>query len=291
VGSYQSVKRNSSWSVRRSGVILLSALAVGVLFSFPSLARSADDLDGRQLVTFDPWPASPLTPELIFDGTYLCEGAGAVGNGIGTDGPGDGGKSLDAQFGYGLKITTPFVMSSLIPGSIINLLTNSTSFYDATLDISGRGLQAIGAPARFDPFDPAFRQKFGSAPFRILSTDPVESGPDDPVLLLSGTINSASLYGELNSGTGGIISADVTYSGGAILAAAGATSLTGELSWSLLNATPKFRLTSGGYLDLFQANAAGQFSAHDAPEPGALVMLFAAVVGLGGYVWRKRRNW
>jgi hypothetical protein len=53
--------------------------------------------------------------------------------------------------------------------------------------------------------------------------------------------------------------------------------------------------SSGGIPDAggvvpFDANATGRLMMIVFPEPGTLVMLFAAVVGLGGYVWRKRRK-
>ncbi|MCD4727636.1 MAG: PEP-CTERM sorting domain-containing protein [Pirellulales bacterium] len=284
-------KSISARDMRRWKYFSITAILLGAF-----LAASAASAGSITLVdSFAPLPVSPYIYEMIWTGSELYEGPGAIGTGFGTGGSGDGELSGTLQHAPGLVVQTPFVITG-IPGSEFNTvsLPYSTIFFDATLDIIPT---ASGATMGIPAAGPAVTvggviiQPLGSAAFEIWSTDPMETpGPDveNPILLLAGTIESAAITCLLGSSTGSTLSADVTYSGGIILEAAELTLAKGEFSWSLLDATPLFSVdASTGYLAPFEANATGHFSA--IPEPGTLVLLGFGAFGLAAYAWRKRR--
>ena len=287
MGIHNSMKCGSLRSARCHRVVLVVAFLAGMLL----IASSAS---AGTLADFMPQPASPFVSEMIWNGTELYEGPGAIGTGFGTGGSGDGEVPVNQQFAPGLTIETPFVVNGVL-GSLVNVPDSSTSFFDATLDIipispASKGLPAIGnvVTTPLGGGYTMFSQLLGAAEFNIWSTDPVEvGGPDveNPVLLLTGTINSAVITGVLNVSGAGVLSADVVYTGGKILEATGYAQLTGELSWSLLDATPKYQVIND-QLAPFEANAVGQFSA--IPEPATVLLLLSGLpFALAG--WRRWR--
>ena len=163
------------------------------------------------------------------------------------------------------------------------MVAGSTTFYDVTLDITVP-LTAAGAPDTL--YDVYVVQNLTGGAFELLSTDPGLT--TDPTLLLAGTVETAAIAGILNSDTGAVLSATISYTGGVIYDAAleyyGASSLTGSFSWSLLDIDAPLSIT-GGMLDDFEANGTGQFSG--VPEPATLVLLLsgACVVAM-----RRRRR-
>jgi len=247
--------------------------------------------------SFAPLPPSPHVYEMIWNGSELYEGPGAIGTGFGTGGPGDGQQPMNLQFVPGLLVQTPFVIHGIL-GSVINLvsLPNSTAFFDATLDIIPVGGAHWGIPAtgpatitNLGSGISVILQPLGRAAFEIWSTDPVEASGDveNPVLLLAGMIEKAAITSFFGTPVGAVLSADVTYTGGAILDAAGFDEVKGGFSWTLLS-TPIFSVNPvTKYLAAFEANATGQFYA--VPEPGTLALLCIGGLGLAGYAWRKRR--
>jgi len=241
------------------------------------------------IADFEPEPASPALPELIWDGSELYEGPGAIGTGFGVAGPGDGELPTAVQDIPGLLLESPFTVAG-VPGSEINTTTGATTFFDVTLDISAtapgaaKGLRFSGPAVAFAG---AVVQPLGPGAFEIWSTDPDESPGTDvenPVLLLGGTIDTAVITGILGSSTGAMLSATVTYTAGKIVDAAPAGVLWGELSWSLLDIQLPLAIDGGSdLLRPFEGNAVGQFSG--IPEPGTLALL-----GLGAAILLGRRR-
>lgn len=249
---------------------------------------SAAAAQASLLVDFLPQPASRDMPEFIWDGFALTSGSGAFGTGFGP-GAGDGDKLPEEQDIPGLQIVTPFVIDGL-PGGVVNATAGSTTFYDVTLELT-ESPSADGRPPN-SLFGIYIVQELTGGEFRILSTDPVGGGEEDYVVLLAGTITNAMIAGILNSDTGAVLSADITYTDGAIYYAAmercNSTCLKGSFSWSLLNVDKPLSIIEGtpDYLDEFVANGTGQFSG--TPEPATLVLLLsgACVVAMR----RKRRT-
>lgn len=297
MGFYNLVQRISSRSASRR-VFLYAAFSLSA-FVFSGAAVAPAFAEDVILADFMAQPMSPYVHEMVWNGNELYEGPGAIGTGYGNSGAGDGELATKDQMAPGLLIQTPFEISG-IAGSEINTasIPSITSFFDSTLDISpldgaARGIPATG-PATLTDLGSGLTlisQPLGRAKFEIWSTDPVAGHVEnDYTLLLAGTIESATITAFAGQSAGAVLSAAVHYTDGAILDAAGFDELYGELSWSLLNATPKFgMLSTGSYLKPFEANATGQFTA-EVPEPGTIAMLLAAAVGLSGYAWRKRRS-
>jgi len=177
-------------------ICLSAAIAAVALFAVPTAQAAL-------LVDFMPEPASPLAPEFIWDGTSLTVGPGAVGSGFNNPNPGDGESAPQNQDVPGLEVVTPYEIGG-VPGGVVNAVAGSTTFYDTTLEISP--LAADGAPGVM--FGVFVAQKLQGGVFNIWSTDPVDvPETDNPVLLLSGTIASASIAGILGSSTGAVLSA------------------------------------------------------------------------------------
>jgi hypothetical protein len=239
------------------------------------------------LADFIPEPASPGVAEMIWNQGQLYEGPGALGTNYGLHAAGDGNLPIGDQFAPGLTIETPYVIANA-PGAVVNSGNNSTSLYDATLLIVPTGSNQWGLPAVGTTVIntmqgiTSFSQALGSGDFQIWSTQPSANG--GCALLLGGTINSALITGILNSSAGSLVSADVTYTSGLILNAAEGVpltgqlqSITGQLSWSLLDASPQFQLLpAASMLAPFQANATGEFSAA-VPEPGSIIILLSGL--------------
>jgi len=248
-----------------------------VLVSFVAVAFVAATAQG-DILGFFPEPASPATPEFIWDGSALSEGPGALGTGYMTAGPGDGEQPLASQAAPGLQMNVPFVIGGVL-GSVTG--GGSTTFYDTTLDLT-TPLPEAG---------PAFLlgstviQPLGAGEFELYSTDPVTGGiEDDYEPLLVGIIHSADITGIPESDTGAVLNADVTFTGGVIAKAISANDFNGSFTWTLLDITEPLAISpTTDRLEAFTANATGHFT----PEPGTLALL-----GIGGLLVavRRRRN-
>ena len=223
------------------------------------------------ILGFFPEPASPGMWEFVWDGSTLSEGSGARGTGYQQPGPGD------TTAAPGLTMIVPFEIPG-IPGGTVGI--GSTSFDDTTLDITVP-LAADGAAFMVGPL---VYQLLGPGAFELWSTDPAAGGiEDDYVPLLFGTVNSALITGALGENTGATLSAEVSYTSGAIVDAMGGP-FNGSFTWTLLDIGPPLAISATtGNLDAFDANGTGHFT----PEPATMVLL-----GIGGLVatLRHRRN-
>jgi PEP-CTERM motif len=229
------------------------------------------------LVDFVPQPASPVTADLVWTGTSLIAGPGAIGNG-------DGALPLSSQTPGGLQLVAPFIVPG-VPGSVIDAGAITTTFYDTTMVLSG--LTPLG-PAVVTPIIPGLSlvtQPLNTGSFQLWDTT-------NTVLLLSGNISSAAISGPLNNSTGAVATLDlaVLYTGGVILPPVqGPGAYVGQFSWSLLDIAPPLSVNlQTGLLNTFTANSAGQFSGtfdSHVPEPATL-----ALVGLGGTLILGRRR-
>ncbi|MCY2932376.1 MAG: PEP-CTERM sorting domain-containing protein [Planctomycetota bacterium] len=264
-----------------STTLVLAAAALAVLAGPAGAGVIAD---------FEPEPASPAAPEFGWTGTDFITGLGAVGNGFGTPGAGDGDLPVANQIPNGLTVTTPFAVPG-VSGGTVNAVSGATTFRNATLQIIpiGResgGFQAAGPAASF--FGNVV-QPLGSAIFRLWSNDPLEAVADieNPVLLLEGIAQDGTITGIQGSNTGGTLSATVTYTSGAILQAADWPQAVGEFSWSLLGISPVLGINAQtGTLNPFVANGVGQFSGFkQVPEPATL-----GVLSIGGLMVALRRR-
>ena len=281
-------------SLRCMGIVGCVAAFLGMtLVVAPASAETV-------LADFVAQPTSPGMYEMIWNNGELYEGPGAVGTGFMKPGPGDGEDPIGSQKAPGLLVQSPFNVPG-IEGSIVMLggPSPATAFYDATLDISPlNGNSNYGMPGVGDAVvttvggTSIVTQALGSAMFEIWSTDPIDSVGDieNPKLLLTGTIDDASIVGILGSTTGAVLSAHVAYTDGLILDAAGLGTVHGELSWSLLNLTQPFAIdATTNQLVPFEANATGQFKYVSTPEPGTLALLWLGALTIIGYTPRKRR--
>lgn len=262
------------WSLFSGAIVLLAVLAV-------AMPASAE----LMLADFAPLPPSPDHFEFVWNGSFLDEGPGAIGNG-------DGNLNPDQQIAPGLAVLTPYLIQGL-PGSSGNTTSSpqSTDFFDATLFLYSLGGGTNGLPSAgsatvqslFGGLIQTFAQPLGSGEFQIFTTNP--GVPTNATLLLAGTIENAVITGIVGSSTGSVLSAHVTYTGGAIWTEAGSPP-TGDFSWSLDGATPHFNVNQG-VLAPFSTHATGQFFA--VPEPSTLVLLWIAGPALAaGFVFRRR---
>lgn len=243
------------------------------ILALSSLA-AASSIEAAQILSFEAGPISAGVPELAYGAGGLNSAAGSVGNA-------DGILATPAQTPGGLNVSTPFVIPG-IPGSDVNAVNGSTTFYDSTLVLGGN--VAAGPAATL--FGVIIGQLTGAGTFDFLSTDPDGAGPLLPTLLLSGTITNGAIGGFAGGNTASFQSNTVTYTGGAIFAALAANNLgtVGDVSVAMINVTPSLAEVRGVLLP-FEANASGLFSAVVVPEPTSL-----AVVGLAAAAMLGRRR-
>jgi hypothetical protein len=282
---------------RRKSVVALWCIAL-VTSTLVFVSSAPAEL----IATFQPQPISSTLTDVIWNQGQLYQGPGAIGTNY-NYGAGDGQLPVDQQMPPGLTIETPFVVSGL-PGGTIDSGNNSTTFDDATLLILPTGSNIYGLPAVGSAQSPGaglFYQQLGGGNIQIWTTDltaPV-NGSYQGTLLLGGSITNAVIDGLVGSGAGSVVSANITFTSGAILDVAeglpiGSTSVTaqsGQMSWSLVNASPAFSVT-GGILAPFQAQATGQFNATVVPEPALAMEVLSgcALALLAGWQLQQRRK-
>lgn len=230
-----------------------------VVVSLVALAFTAATAQA-EILNFQPEPGSPNHYEFIWSGSALTEGPGAHGSGNIATAP-------------GLRMNVPYLIPGIPEGTVG---TSGTIFRDATLDI----LTALPQDGLAIPAFGFVVQPLGTGNFELFSNDP--AGGDPPVLLLAGTVNSASISGTLGDTGGIVLSADVTYTGGAVADAAGGAPFNGGFSWTLLEMdTPLAISGTTGMLEAFSAHATGSFT----PEPATMALL-----GIGGVLMAVRRR-
>ena len=259
--------------VSRSTRWVLVGMALALAAGSPAMAG--------MLADFQPEPASASLPEFVWNGQEFFAGAGAVGNGFGVPGAGDGDLPLASQQAPGLTVVTPFIIPG-ISGGTVNAAANSTTFRNATLLITPKSQAAGSAWTSFG----TVTQPLGQTGFEIWSNDPATGSADLAVLLLKGVIQAARITGLDGTNVASVRSSTVTYTGGAILDAAHWTQATGSLSWSLtvgpaLGIDPQTNKLIG-----FTSYAGGQFSGIERiPEPATLSAML-----VGGLLLALRRR-
>lgn len=233
------------------------------------------------IVTLLNWAPVPDAgvPDVINYAGSLATGPGAVGNG-------DGNLPPTQQTPGGLQVDTPF--NAPIPFSFPDsMFTGGTGYYDATLLFNG--LAAVGAAQQLNigPFTQD-SQLLGPGSFTVISTAPAGS-----VVLLSGTIQGATVVTGIQGGNAAAsFNADgVTYTGGAILAAASPNVYRysgNDMSISMTDVTPNISINpTTGQLGNFTADATGLFDINTVPEPATLSV---ALLGAGALAMRRRRK-
>lgn len=212
-----------------------------------------------QILEFKPVPVSSNVPEVIWTGVNLDEGPGSIGNG-------DGGLPLGQQTAGGLRVEVPFLING-IAGSQQNLVTGTTTFFDATLILSG-----LPATAGAVPVGTSLLQPIGFGEYLFTATDGTP--------LLFGQIGDALLTGETGSNAGNTLSGTVTYLGGAVHAAMIAAGYipAGSMAVSLTADSP-FAVGPNQAIAPFGADASGTFDA-PIPEPATFGLLSLAALGL-----------
>jgi hypothetical protein len=249
---------------RKIGLKTLSGAVAAAIVALGLAGTSSASL----LVNFKDVPASKTTPELQWTGSSLVAGPGATGNG-------DGLLPTNLQTEGGLQIEAPYLINDPAHGGIQNIAAGSTSFGDVTLALTGMAAPGGAAGAAMS-FGGVVVQPIGAGAFTLTSTN----GPAGD--LLTGTINDGNVNGLLNSTSGAVFSATVTFTGGEIATAAGAVGQSGTLSFSLLDILPPLGITGAGdtaRLSSFGANATGLFSV--VPEPASMTLVGLGAVGLG----------
>lgn len=257
-------------------------LVAGLVLVFAGQAPAQDQIN---LFDFLAAPNSDQSSELVFTGSGLTNGPGAVGTGFGNAGTGDGNEDIEDQDATGLLGTSPFSISG-IPGSDLNIGGGGeTTFFDVTMILSLLPASDPVASQPLQSFPSNFLvQELGGGTVEVFSTDP-DLGTGGEVLLLSAQLSNAVLSGIENFQSGSIVSASLVYTGGQILTQAGfAPGALGELSFSLVDIEPRLTVNSTtGFLDAFEADATGLFTV--IPEPSTALLLFA-----GGSLLAMRRR-
>jgi hypothetical protein len=256
----------------KHGVVVSAAVVMGLVLAAPTF--------GYLLVDFKPDPISPQMDEIGWTGNALAQRAGSVGSNDGTLPPSN-------QTPGGLQIQTPFSITG-VPGSTINALDGSTTFYDVTLQVTGMLFSGPAVTNVIFPGITLISQPVGSGAFSLTSTGP------SFIDLLSGTVNDLVIVGLAGQNTGSIQSSTVTYTSGKIydeLVSHHGT-LTGTLSWSLLDiGSSGLKIGGGGLgtnLSPFDADQTGQFNTPFIPEPATLSLLG---LGVGAMIlgrWRRK---
>jgi len=257
------VRKGSAFQYR--GAPWVAFLATGVsLFGTSALSF------GGLLLDLKPAPVSPIQKEVRWTGAALFADVGSVGNA-------DGLLPIDNQTPGGLRLQTPLNIVG-VPGSAHNTSDQSTTFFDATLTLTG--WNALGPASSTvvggitilsQLLGPA---QGGLATFKFESTDP----GNGKVEILSGYIENAIIVGIQNSDTASIQSTTVHYTGGVMYGYLQQLGLgtNGSLSWSLLDIDNFSLPAAGGPLMSFTADMTGLFNV--IPEPGACGLL--AIAGL-----------
>jgi hypothetical protein len=224
------------------------------------------------IVDFKPVPISPTTPEFTFS-RALGGGVPAFRSAFGAISNNDGTLPLVSQTPGGLLVETPFIIPG-VPGS--QLTAASTLFFDSTLQFTA-GLQANGPAINSG----VFVQPLSPGSFVLTSTGPA------PTLLLTGNITAATFIAGTGSAGAVFASQDVTYTGGLIfnaMVANGVPVAGNSMSISMTDVVPAFSINpNDGFLNDFNANATGLFSA--VPEPTSLALIAMA---LGCLLLRRR---
>jgi hypothetical protein len=243
------------------------ALAIAVLF--------APAVHAAELLNFKPVPVSPALDDFTWNGANFASGPGNFSNG-------DGTAPVATQTAPGLQLDTPFVIPG-VPGSTVNPASSSTTFFDASLTLTGFAASGAALSA-----GGTLIQNLGPGGFSVSST----TGGGGPVLLLTGTISNSTIVGA-NGGNAGAFftSTNVTYTGGLIfnaLIAAGGSASGGDLSVALNEAIPNFSINAGtGFLNAFGADGDGLFRFNgEVPEPASAL----AVCTLAGLAIVRRRR-
>lgn len=274
---------------------LCAAIAIGCCASAPAATMT-------NLLEFLTQPSSSNTSEFVLNpngngGLTLVSGPGSNGTGFipgaaSTPGSGDGEDPLDQQDTPGLQLVTPFEVAS-VPGSVVNTNNGSTTIFDAALFLTGFDTVEV-ADSLALPSGDLIAQSLGTGTIEIFSTDPASGGIEDDVqLLLSATVNDATISGQEGGGAGSVISTSVVYTGGSILAASGFNpGDTGEFSFSLIdieNVGPLAIDPATGSLFPFEADATGLFTIEAViPEPSTTVLVLLGC--LAGSTTRNRSS-
>jgi hypothetical protein len=246
-----------------------------------------------QLLEFNPNPISGSLPEFSWTGPggQFVTGPGVVGNG-------DGDVAVPSQTPGGLEVDTPLVVPG-VPNSIID--ANGTSFYDVTMTLSSStnpgDLKDTGAVILVAQNEAV--QGLSNGSFQIFTTPATDVPGQLPVLLLSGTLTNNAIAVGLGGTSAGYQTAQITYTGGAILTAllaAGGTPTGGSASISLVSLDGPIGVTDTGVviptvLDSaairpFDADSNGVFDTPSVPEPASMGLLLS----VGALGLRRRRN-
>lgn len=259
---------NTTCKLGRASKSLLSAAVAVVAMGMSSSAF------GALLVDFKPDPilngggTDPAEVQLVQSGPSrsLTQGPGATGNGDGVAAV----VNPSLQTAGGLIIQTPVALPLLTPGAVVTA-TGST-VYDVSLRFdSGWDLNGSAVSNTVLPGITVVSQAVNTGRFSLVATD-------GTTVLLTGTITSAVINGLAGQTTGSVQSTTVTYDGGLIKNAVTAGTLSGSLSWSLLDISSDLA-TSNGQLSPFNANMTGLFSTPAIPEPATMGLFGLAAAG------------
>jgi hypothetical protein len=270
----------------------MNRIARVVIATSAMLLTGAGAQAALQLLQFEPTPVSPSLPEFSWTGP-----GGNFVTGTGTVGNGDGDLAVNAQTPGGIEVDTPLVVAG-VPNSTID--GNGTHFFDVTMDLSSAtnpaDLKDTGALILVAQGQAV--QGLSGGSFQMWTTPATDVVGQAPVLLLSGTLTNNSISVGLGGTSAGYQTAQVTYTGGAILnalLAAGGSPAGGSASISLVSLDGPIGVVDQGplvpgVLDNaavlpFDANSNGVFDTPAVPEPASMGILLAA----GALGLRRRR--